>query len=493
MIDDAAPQPALRSATDPALKRAARAAAYVFWIMFLINFLNYFDRYIFLGLETSIKSPLHLTDFDLGNAVGAFLLVYTIVALPLGFIADRIARKTVVAVGVAVWSVASFATGLASSALSLIGIRAFLGIGEGSYYPSGTPMLAAHYPPARRPSIFGRWTVGALIGAAVGFLAASFFESSKVNGVTVDADLWRSAFYFTGVPGLILAVLLWFSREKTRHEDDPPADHLASEGKSALTRIRAYLGIPTIRTIIGLQALGFFATTGATTFFVIYLGDTYVSGSPHFAHAGISSKLVPIFAGAIVLLGSVFGALIGSPFAHRLSRKHPGARVLAGGLGYLFAAPAIIVAVGAPFVLYAIPAYASLDESTRLTIELVIFAISGLAAASFLNFFQGPTTAASLDVVPANERAGAGGTVLALSHLLGDVYAASLIGFIADRLSHSLGGSQIGLAMLLTLPVTLIASGIVSMIGSKHYAKDVAALGSSADVLLGVAAAPVHP
>jgi predicted MFS family arabinose efflux permease len=484
MSDAAAPPPAQRSAADPAVKRAARAAAYVFWIMFLINFVNYFDRYIFLGLEQSIQDTLHLTNFDLGNAVGAFLLVYTLVALPLGFVADRISRKTVVAVGVAVWSVASFATGLASSALSLIGIRAFLGIGEGSYYPSGTPMLAAHYPPAKRPSIFGRWTVGALAGAAVGFLVAGYFT---------DGEAWRNAFYFTGIPGLILAGFLLLTREKVRHEDDPPAERLAGEGRSAVTRVRAYLRIPTIRTIIGLQALGFFATTGATTFFLLYLAHTYEKGSPHFKDVGLSHSQVTILAGAIVLLGSIVGALFGSPYARRLSRKHSGARVLAGGLGYMFAAPAVIVAVGAPYVLYAIPSYAALGESTRLTVELVIFIIAGLATASFLNFFQGPTTAASLDVVPANERAGAGGTVLAFSHLLGDIYAASLIGFIADRLSNALGGSQIGLAMLLTMPIALVGSGVVSMVGSKHYEKDVAAVGGSAGALLGVATAPVHP
>ncbi|HLJ80145.1 MAG TPA: MFS transporter, partial [Ktedonobacterales bacterium] len=105
-----------------AAKRAARYAAYVFWLMFLINFLNYFDRFIFLGLEKSIQTSLHLNDFELGTAVGLFLLVYTLVALPLGFIADRISRKAVVAVGVAVWSVASFATGLARSAVSMLGI-----------------------------------------------------------------------------------------------------------------------------------------------------------------------------------------------------------------------------------------------------------------------------------------------------------------------------------------------------------------------------------
>ena len=464
-----------------AARRAGRYAAYVFWLMFLINFLNYFDRFIFLGLEKSIQTSLHLSDFELGTAVGLFLFVYTLVALPLGFIADRISRKTVVAVGVAVWSVASFATGLARSAVSMLGIRAFLGVGEGSYYPSGTPLLAAYYPPARRPAILGRWTVGALVGAAVGFLVAGFF---------VSGESWRNAFYFTGLPGLVLAFLLWRTREKVRHEDDPPADHLANEGRSALERARAYLRIPTIRTIIGVQALGFFASTGATTFFVIYLADTYEKGSPHFKHVGLSAGITPVLAGAIVLLGGIFGSLFGGPYSRWLSHKHSGARVLAGGLGYLFAAPAVAVAVGAPYLLYSIPSYAALGESTRLTIELAIFAVAGLVGASCLNFYQGPTTAASLDVVPASERASAGGTILGLSHLLGDVYAASLIGFIGDRLSAALGGSQIGLAMLLTMPVTLVASGIIGMVGSRSYAKDVAALGTTADAMLGTAATP---
>src|SRR5262249_27597555 len=348
--------------TSGAPARAGRAATYVFWVMFCINFINYFDRFIFSGLNPSIKDTLHLDFTQIGLAASAFLLVYTLVSLPLGFVADRISRKTVVALGVAVWSIASFATGLASNFASLIGIRAVLGVGEGSYYPSGTPLLAAHYAPARRPQVFARWTVGALLGAAVGFLAAGFFS---------DGEAWRSAFFFTGLPGLILAVMLWRSHEKTRHDDDPPADHLANEGTSALTRIRAYLRIPTVRSIIGLQALGFFASTGAAVFFVNYLSDNFETGTPHFPHNGLSKGLVPVFAGAIVLLGGIFGTLYGSRFPLTLSRRPAGARVLAGGLGFLLAAPAVIVAIGSSYVLNALPAFTALDESTRLIVSII--------------------------------------------------------------------------------------------------------------------------
>src|SRR5258708_35334906 len=113
------------SAGPSAANRAGRAAAYVFWIMFLINFLTYLDRFIFLGLEKSIQDTLHLSDFELGTAVGVFLLVYTLVALPLGFMADRIARKTVVAGCVALWRGAGFPPRFAAQAAGPPAVPAF--------------------------------------------------------------------------------------------------------------------------------------------------------------------------------------------------------------------------------------------------------------------------------------------------------------------------------------------------------------------------------
>lgn len=153
-----------------AVKRAGRYAAYVFLLMFIINFLNYLDRWIFTGLSLVIQRDLLLDDFQIGLLTTGFLLVYTIVAMPLGFLADRRSRKGIVGLGVAIWSIATALTGLANSFVTLLGIRAILGIGEGSYYPAGTPMPAAYYPPFRRAQILSRWSVGALIGAAVGFL-----------------------------------------------------------------------------------------------------------------------------------------------------------------------------------------------------------------------------------------------------------------------------------------------------------------------------------
>jgi MFS transporter, Spinster family, sphingosine-1-phosphate transporter len=472
-------QPASQSGAPGAIARAGRYAAYIFWLMFIINFLNYLDRWIFTGLSPIIQQDLHLSDFQIGLVGSAFLVVYTIVALPLGFLADRIARKTIVGLGVAIWSLATAFTGFAANFPILLGVRTLLGIGEGSYYPAGTPMLAAYFPPSRRASIISRWSVGALIGAAVGFLIASPFSS---------ADLWRYAFFFTGVPGLIFALLVWRTREKTRHEDDPPAEHLPNEGRSAFSRFAAYLRIPTFRVIIAVHALGFFALTGVTYYLAIYLSDTYGSGGSFYPGTGLSPKLVPILAGVVVLLGGILGNLIGSAWANRMGKRRAGARVLIGGLGFLLAAPCVIVAIGSPYVLRQLAFFTSASVSTQLTIGIGIFAVSALLAAFFLNVYNGPVSAALLDVVPAAERGSAGGTELTMAHLLGDVYATALLGAFADALGHSLGGQQIGLALLLTCPLVLVASGVVGIWGSRFYARDVAALGGNASEMLGAAA-----
>jgi hypothetical protein len=174
-----------------------------------------------------------------------------------------------------------------------------------------------------------------------------------------------------------------------------------------------------------------------------------------------------------------------------LRHRFQGARVLTGGLGFLLAAPAVLVAVGAPFVLRALPAYTALAESSRVTIGIAIFVPFALLTAIFLNLYNGPVTAATLDVVPANDRAAAGGTVLSLSHLLGDVYAGVLVGSLADFLSQRMGGDQYGLgaALLLVVPAALLFSGVVGIWGSRFYARDLARVAEHASGAPVVAAA----
>jgi MFS transporter, Spinster family, sphingosine-1-phosphate transporter len=466
-------------ASDTTARRAARYARYIFWLMFIINFLNYLDRWVFTGLSDIVQRDLRLDNTQIGLLASAFLLIYALVAMPLGISADRVARKGIVAAGVAVWSVATLLTGLAMNFATLFGVRALLGIGEGSYYPAGTPLLAAFFPPASRARVLARWSVGALIGAAVGFLLASFF----------DEHTWRYAFYFTGVPGLLFAFLMWRTREKTRHEDDPPIVASAAPRPGVFQLVKSYLGIPTLRVIIALQALGFLGIYGVTTFLTIYLADTYGSevikrdrfnniigtGPGAFPHAGLSHKIIPILAGGVIIVGGIIGNLLGGWWSDRLRRRYEGARVMTGALGFMLAAPSVLVAVGAPFVLRAIPAYTALEESTRLTIGIAIFLPFALLTSIFLNLYNGPVTAATLDVVPANDRAAAGGTVLSLSHLLGDVYAGVLVGALADFLAQRMGGDQFGLgaALLLVVPVALVLSGVVGIWGSRFYARDV--------------------
>ncbi|MGN6361867.1 MAG: hypothetical protein ACTHNK_15900, partial [Thermomicrobiales bacterium] len=102
-----------------------------------------------------------------------------------------------------------------------------------------------------------------------------------------------------------------------------------------------------------------------------------------------------------------------------------------------------------------------------------------------LNLYNGPSTAALQDVVPARDRAAAGGLELSLAHLLGDIYAPAAVGALAVVLSRRIGGDQIGTALLLTCPVVLLAAGLVAIWGSRFYAGDVAALGATAAEMAG--------
>lgn len=462
--------PTTTATEDQASRRSTRYAGYVFWLLSLATFFNYLNRYIFTGLSPYIKESLGLSDQEIGLLISGFFLVYTLAALPLGFLADRIARRSIVGLGIALWSVGSIVTGVAGDLLGLIAAKLLLGVGQGSFFPAGTPLLAAYYPPASRSKVIAQWSVWGLFGVAAGSLLAIPFASDQA---------WRYAFFVFGAPGLLVALLVFFLREKKRHEEDPPIEQLGS-GTSVVQRIKAYLRIPTFRVILGMHIFGFFALTTISGFLQIYIRATYPQLAP---------SLQLIFGGGFTLIGGILGNLYGSRWARRMGRRNTGARVRVGGLGFLISAVCVVLAIGVHYVAPSVLPQLGIDASIAFPVTVGIFAGFALLAAFFLNVYNGPVSAALLDVVPASERSRSGGTELTMAHLLGDSYAAFAVGTLSVVLSGALGGEQIGLAILLTAPLALVIAGLIGIFGSRHYASDVAALGTTAEAMLGTAAA----
>src|SRR6202795_4442149 len=213
-------------------------ARYVLAVMVGINFLNYMDRYVGAAASPLIQKEFHLSDGQVGLLGSAFLLVYAVAAVPFGYWADRGVRKTVVGVGVAIWSIATLFTGFARSFPQLFISRAVLGIGEAGYYPAGTSMLSDYFPKEQRGRTMSIWGAGSTFGIAVGFAG---------GGYIADKFGWRSAFFFAAVPGILFALLVFGMREPLRGSVEVRGPALKQTHEAGLRPFLGLMRIPTLR------------------------------------------------------------------------------------------------------------------------------------------------------------------------------------------------------------------------------------------------------
>src|SRR5437660_586942 len=128
--------------------------------------------------------------------------------MPLGIWADRAKRKNVVASCVAVWSVATAATALATNFTTLFFARMFLGIGEAGYFPAGTALMSDYFSREKRSRIMSWWSIAQLVGILAGFALGG-----AIAGLYQGS--WRLLFIFTGIPGLLLTLFVWRVGEAT--------------------------------------------------------------------------------------------------------------------------------------------------------------------------------------------------------------------------------------------------------------------------------------
>jgi predicted MFS family arabinose efflux permease len=111
---------------------------YVLMMMFIAYFLNSIDRNIISILQESIKSEFQLMDWQLGIMTGfAFALFYNLIGIPTAPPSTkRAVRTTILAGGMALWSLATAMCGLAQNYWQLLFARAGVGVGEGTFGPA---------------------------------------------------------------------------------------------------------------------------------------------------------------------------------------------------------------------------------------------------------------------------------------------------------------------------------------------------------------------
>ncbi|MGI9323583.1 MAG: MFS transporter, partial [Pseudomonadales bacterium] len=200
-----------------------RYAKYVLAVLIIVYIFNFIDRQILSILAEEIKADLGITDADIGFLYGtAFAVFYAIFGIPLGRLADVWVRKSLISLGLAFWSVMTALSGTARSFVSLAVYRFGVGIGEASATPAAFSMLSDYFSPAQRATVLSVYSSGIYIGAGIGLFLGGLIVDSW-NAVYPNLDIapfglkaWQVAFFAVGLPGVLMAVWVWFLKEPRR-------------------------------------------------------------------------------------------------------------------------------------------------------------------------------------------------------------------------------------------------------------------------------------
>ncbi len=397
-----------------------------------INFLNYMDRWVASAASPLIQKEFHLSDALVGLLGSAFLLVYAVAALPFGYWADRGIRKTVIGVGVAIWSVATLVTGFSRDFVQLFISRAVLGIGEASYYPAGTSLLSDYFPKEQRGRTMSIWGAGSTFGIAVGFAG---------GGYIAEKFGWRSAFFFAAVPGILFALLAFGLREPLRGSVESRGQAVEKTHDANLRNFIDLMRIPTLRATILAQTLLFFVLASNAFWLPILLNRRF----------SLSVSQAGLLAGVVLVAGGLVGTLAGGWIADRRALKNPAAHLEVGIVGFLLGAVFIVIALVAPMNVGPIP----------------VFVPAFLLAVVCLYLYSGPFTALSQNVVSPGLRASSVTMLLFVSHVFGDSHSTFDVGFISDRIG------SLQAALLITSPTLLILAAVVAATGLRTVNRDV--------------------
>ncbi len=227
-------------------------AWYAVGILVIAFIFSFVDRIVIALLVEPIKADLGISDFGIGLLQGlAFALFYALLGIPIGRLSDRVSRRSIIATGIAIWSLMTAACGLARSFLGLFLARVGVGVGEAALSPAAYSMIADYFPREKLGRALGVYQSGALLGAGIAFLmgGAALQLLAGFDGrdlpVIGEVRTWQVAFFLVGLPGLLVSLLMLTVAEPPRrgkaagHEAGIPLrsvlTYILSHGRILLT------------------------------------------------------------------------------------------------------------------------------------------------------------------------------------------------------------------------------------------------------------------
>ena len=303
--------------------------------VFVLSWILYIDRAAISSAKGPIASELGLSDQQMGLVFSAFILGYSVMQIPSGWFADRCGPRIALSSLVALWSLFTFLTGMASRLGSLLGIRLLFGAAESGAFPGSARAFYNWLPAGERGIANGILFSGAMIGGGISFPICAWL---------IGQFGWRWAFYLLAIPGFLWA-LLWivFFRDYPAHAAVP---EVRSEQAPGMSFSQIFHSLPMILAMTQYFAGNFTFYIGIT-WMLPYLTERFKLQPGEAANYA----MVPLIAGAVSnwTAGVVVDALYRSRY-QRWSRRLPGVAGLltaAAGIGFVcFAGSPLLAVVG---------------------------------------------------------------------------------------------------------------------------------------------------
>lgn len=320
---------------------------YVTVVFFLTAVLSYTDRFILNILVDPLKLELHLTDTSVSLVQGTFFaLIYGVLGIPVGRLADRTNRRNLMLAGIVLWSLATIACGFAQDFWQLVFARILVGIGESALAPCVMSMIPDYLPPNQRGKAMSAFFMGASAGSGLAFVAGGnlleLYSSEMFRGLPLIGAIspWRAVLITVGLAGAVIVGLVFAVKEPARK----------GEALKGTMQREAYL------PYLKLNAISFGAIILAHS--LVTMCDyaqtawvpTLMMRRLHLDAAWVGNY-IGVFGTIASLLGTACGGILSDVF---LKRGHDDGRLRAMILFYVLVIPVLLfplISRVAPFVI----------------------------------------------------------------------------------------------------------------------------------------------